>query len=95
MSHRLTIEELSDDRVRVGLRRSGQDFEEGSAEPVAFASPLGAADREDLRWYLEDYLTAPFAVYEQRGQAVRTKLAAWGGALFESVLGAGKPGRDA
>jgi tetratricopeptide (TPR) repeat protein len=44
---------------------------------------------------LEDYLIAPFAVYEQRGQAVSAKLPEWGRALFEGVFGAGKPGRDA
>lgn len=95
MPNRLVIEELSGDRVRVGLRRSGQEFDEGFAEPIGFASPFSAAEREDLRWYLEDYLTAPFAVYEQRGQAIQAKLAEWGRALFDAVFGAGKPGRDA
>ena len=58
-------------------------------------SPLGAAEHQDIRWYLEDYLSAPFAVYEQRGRAVQAKLAKWGHALFEAVFGVGKPGRDA
>jgi hypothetical protein len=93
--HRLFLEELSDGRVAVGLRRTGQDFDEVFGDPVAFDPPLGVAEREDLRWYLEDYLQMPFAVYEQRGQAVQTKLAEWGRALFESVFGPGKPGRDA
>jgi hypothetical protein len=44
---------------------------------------------------LEDYLIAPFAVYEEHGQAVQAKLAEWGRALFEAVFSAGKPGRDA
>ena len=95
MANRVVVEELSEGRVQVGFRRGGQDFDEVSGDPVAFVSPFGAAEREELRWYLEDYLIAPYAVYEQRGQAVSAKLPEWGRALFEGVFGAGKPGRDA
>ena len=77
MPNRLIVEELSGDRVRVGFRRAGQEFDEVSGEAISFASPFSVAEREDLRWYLEDYLIAPFAVYEERGQAVRAKLAQW------------------
>src|SRR4051794_7518118 len=94
MTNRLIIEELADGSVSVGFQRSGQAFAE-TCPPVPFASPFGAAEREDLRWYLEDYLTMPFAVYEQRGQAVQARLSEWGRALFDAVFGAGKPGRDA
>jgi hypothetical protein len=62
MSNRLAVQELSYGRVQVGFRRAGQDFDEVSGEPVAFASPFAAAEREELRWYLEDYLIAPYAV---------------------------------
>ena len=82
MSDRLLIEELAADWVRVGFCRSGQTFVEAEAE-AQFVSPLSEAEREDLRWYLKDYLIAPYAVYEERGQAVQAKLKAWGEALFE------------
>jgi tetratricopeptide (TPR) repeat protein len=95
MPNRLLVEELSEGQVQVGFRRAGQDFDEVAGQPVPFSSPFEPAEREDLRWYLEDYLIAPFAVYEQRGQAVQAKLAQWGRALFDGVFGAGKPGRDA
>ena len=95
MSHRLLVEELTDGRVQVRWRRSGQEDDEPAGAPMPFVSPFGKDEREDLRWYLEDYLIAPFAVYEQRGQAVQAKLAGWGQALFEQVFGSGKPGRDA
>ena len=91
---RLVVEEVGAGRVRVALRRAGQDYDEVSGE-VAFTAPLSEADRQDLRWYLEDYLSAPYAVYEQRGQAVRGRLQGWGEALFEAVFGTGTPGRDA
>lgn len=59
---------------------------EPAGEPLPFTSPLTAADREALRWYLEEYLDAPFAVYEQRAHEIRAKLATWGKALFEGVF---------
>jgi tetratricopeptide (TPR) repeat protein len=95
MPNRLLVEQLSEGQVQVGFRRAGQDFEEVAGQPVPFSSPFKPAEREELRWYLEDYLIAPFAVYEQRGQAIQAKLAEWGRALFDGVFGAGKAGRDA
>jgi hypothetical protein len=92
MPDRLLIEE-ADGKVRVSLRRAGQVGDEARAT-VPFVSPFTAAAREDLRWYLESYLTAPYAVYEERGQAIHERLRGWGDALFEGVFGAGKPGRD-
>lgn len=49
---------------------------------------MGAAELEDLRWYLEDYLQTPFGVYSDRGSRIAGQLAGWGRALFDSVLGA-------
>jgi hypothetical protein len=95
MAHRLIVEEVPPESVRVLLRRDGQSDEETFGEAIPFASPLDAKAREDLRWYLEDYLAAPFAVYEERGRAVQVKLGEWGRALFDAVFGTGKRGRDA
>jgi hypothetical protein len=53
--------------------------------------PLDRSVLEELRWYLEDYLRVPFAVYEDRGSRVAARLPSWGRAMFESVLGAGRP----
>ena len=68
MTYRLQVEELLDGRVVVRLQRSGQSFPEASGDPVPFSSPFDDAKREDIRWYIEDYLTAPYAVYEERGR---------------------------
>jgi hypothetical protein len=46
--------------------------------------PLDAAALEDLRWYLEDYLRAPFGVYEDRGPQVEARLPEWGNMVFAS-----------
>jgi hypothetical protein len=56
--------------------------------------PLDGEALEDLRWYLEDYLLAPFGVWDDRGPAVRDRLRGWGDQVFGSVFGSG-PARDA
>jgi hypothetical protein len=95
MTHRLTVMEQADGRVAVAVQRSGQIYPEAVGDAVAFVSPFGVAEREDIRWYLEDYLIAPYAVYEERGRNVEARLPEWGKALFESLFGSGKPGHDA
>ncbi len=94
MPDSLVVEEVSSGQVRVSLQRAGQKSSD-AGEAVVFATPFDAAIREDLRWYLEDYLIAPFAVYEERGQQIRARLRHWGETLFDSIFGLGKPGRDA
>ncbi len=90
------------DRLLVDLANDGQaevlvwpdrEFPElVSRAPLEW--PLDADALEDLRWYLEDYLLAPFGVWEDRGPAVQAKLAGWGDQVFGSVFGSG-PARDA
>ena len=92
MPDRLLVEEV-DGGVRVALRRAGQIRDEARAA-VAFVSPFTAAAREDLRWYLESYLAAPYAVYEVRGQTIHERLRGWGEAMFAERFGGGKPDRD-
>ncbi|WP_410587126.1 tetratricopeptide repeat protein [Amycolatopsis sp. lyj-23] len=56
--------------------------------------PLDADHHEDLRWYLEDYLRAPYGVYEDRGSRIAQRLPEWGKAMFSALFGSG-PARDA
>ena len=56
---------------------------------------MSPQEREDLRWYLEDYLEAPYAVYQDRGTAIADQIQPWGVRLFDALFGAGQPGRDA
>jgi tetratricopeptide (TPR) repeat protein len=81
--------------VQVLLHSAGQLLPEPAGESEPFEFPLSAQEREDLRWYLEDYLVAPYAVYEERGQAIEGLLQSWGERLFDAVFGLGRPGRDA
>ena len=90
------------DRLLVDLRGGGQAGvlswpEAGLPEEILRTRlrwPLDGAVLEDLRWYLEDYLDAPFGVWEDRGPAVQAKLAGWGDLVFGAVFGVGQA-RDA
>ncbi|GAA0459016.1 hypothetical protein Aca07nite_59410 [Actinoplanes capillaceus] len=56
------------------------------------ARPLGDDVPGELRWYLEEYLSRPYAVYADRGERVGSALAGWGERLFETLLPHGLPG---
>ena len=89
---RLLVDLGNDGQATVQVWPDGGLPEEVSRAPVGW--PLDAGDGEDLRWYLENYLLAPFGVWEERGPAVRGKLAGWGKQVFEALFGRG-PARDA
>jgi len=87
MPDRLLVDLSGDGQAVVSSWPDGGLPEEVSQAPLAW--PLDADALEDLRWYLEDYLLAPFGVWEDRGPAVRGKLAEWGDQVFASVFGGG------
>lgn len=63
--------------------------ESGSAicPPFALAPVLSAEDREELRWYLEEYMLFPGAGDRQRAGGVERQLREWGQALFAAAFG--------
>ena len=87
LADRLLVDLGGDGQAGVLSWPDGGLPEEVSRAPLAW--PLDADALEDLRWYLEDYLLAPFGVWEDRGPAVQGKLAGWGEQVFGSVFGAG------
>ncbi|HET8684808.1 MAG TPA: hypothetical protein VFM54_23490 [Micromonosporaceae bacterium] len=93
MTHSLLVDVSADGQVSLSVWRDGE-LPDRVGEPVELAWPLDDEALEDLRWYLEDYLPAPYAVYEERGSRVEESLPAWGEAVFGSVFGAGAA-RDA
>lgn len=84
---RLLVDLASDGQVGVLFWPDGGFPEKVSQGPLVW--PLDGGALDDLRWYLEHYLTAPFGVWEDRGPAVRAQLAVWGEQVFASVLGDG------
>ena len=89
MADRLFVDLTADGRVSVGTWLDGELPGGVAGEPCTLAWPLDADVLEELRWYLEDYLRAPFGVYESRGPEVAARLPAWGEAVFGAVFGAG------
>ena len=87
MPDRLVVDLSGDGQVAVSASPDGGFAEEVSRVPLAW--PLDGDALEDLRWYLEDYLLAPYGVWEDRGPDVQQKLADWGKQVFGSVFGDG------
>ncbi len=94
MPERLIVDIDSDGLVTVSSWPEGEHLPSPASAPFALGWPLDGEALEDLRWYLEDYLQAPYGVYEERGPRVAATLAEWGEAVFGSIFGSG-PGRDA
>jgi len=94
VADRLFVDLTADGRVSVSTWLEGELPGGAAGEPCALGWPLDADALEELRWYLEDYLRAPFGVYEDRGPGVAARLASWGQAVFGAVFGPG-PVRDA
>lgn len=94
MLDRLFVEE-ENGQVRVWWQPEGQLRPEAPGEPEPFSTPLTPQELEEFRWYLEDYLRAPYAVYENRGREIEARLPELGERLFQSLFGQGKAGRDA
>jgi hypothetical protein len=93
MADRIVVDLAADGRASVASWLDGDELP-SPAEQFDLTWPLEAEALEDLRWYLEDYLIAPFGVYGERGPRVQARLADWGAAVFGAVFGAG-PARDA
>lgn len=87
MPNRLVVDLGADGQAKVLSWPDGGIPEQVSQAPLAW--PLNADALEDLRWYLEDYLLAPYGVWEERGPAIREKLSGWGNQVFESVFANG------
>ena len=54
-------------------------------DSVSIRYPLQSDELEDLRWYLEDYLSTPFAVYGERGPQIADNLPEWGKRLGTAI----------
>ncbi|MFD3312954.1 tetratricopeptide repeat protein [Streptomyces sp. NPDC058694] len=94
MAERLLLDVDEDGRVSVSAWRSGETLHNRVGDPIPLVWPLDGPALEELRWYLEDYLRAPFGVYGERGPRVEAQFPKWGAQVFEAVFGSG-PARDA
>jgi tetratricopeptide (TPR) repeat protein len=91
---RILVDLGTDGTVKVTPWLSGQPIAPSAVSRVTTDQPLAAEILESLRWYLEDYLRAPFGVYEDVGVHIESQLHRWGVQVFEFIFGSG-PARDA
>ena len=94
VTDRLLVDLGADGRVSVSTLLDGELSANPAGEPFELVWPLDSDAMEDLRWYLEDYLRAPFGVYGERGPQVADRLTEWGQAVFTALFGA-SPARPA
>ena len=91
---KLFIEEQAG-KIQVSVLRTAALTSEPYGESVDFSFPIKPEELEDLRWYLEDYLPAPYAVWEEKGVKVHEKLKEWGTRLFQTIFVNQQSFRDA
>ena len=72
----------------VGVELEGAGPRRSAVAEVGFG--LSAQDREDVRWYLEDYLQYPVAPAPQVAARVQARLAELGADLFRQVFEANR-----
>jgi hypothetical protein len=61
-------------------------FQQETVGPFPFALDFSEEDRELLRWYLEEYLQCPLAVYRERALQAEARMETLSAALFEAVF---------
>ncbi len=92
MANRLLVDITAEGRTSVLL--STGDLPDSVGAPFDLAWPLDSDALEDLRWYLEDFLRAPYGQFADRGERVHGTLAQWGHQTFNALFASG-PARDA
>ncbi|WP_030643894.1 MULTISPECIES: tetratricopeptide repeat protein [Streptomyces] len=93
MVERLVLDLCANGRMSVARWPAGEPHPAPAVQTDPLRWPLVAEELEELRWYLEDYLRAPFGVYGERGPDIAERLRGWGIEVFAALLGSG-PARD-
>lgn len=81
----LLITDLGNSHVEVSWQR-GDEASLKHPHPIRIVNPLTAKDRNQLRWYLEEYRGFPFGAEKQRAAEVERNMADWGASLFEQIF---------
>lgn len=82
-----------EDRYRVEIALEGDGLPRQTAVSE-FDFALSAQDREDLRWYLEDYLQYPQDPAPKIAARIEGRMAELGTALFKAVFQSNDDARD-
>lgn len=65
-----------------------------AAPYVEFQNPFNEQVLQDLRWYLEEYLSYPYGIASERSDRIEQQLQKWGEALFQLVFPRGSMAWD-
>lgn len=95
VTDRLLIDLADDGQVTVSVLGDVAGGLPEAVVPFPLVWPWDAGDAEELRWYLEDYLRAPYGVYQERGERAAQQLTRWGEAAFAAVFDGSRAARDA
>jgi len=80
----LKISDLGDGHIQVLWQRGNEIIQYQHSIP--FADPLSMEDKNELRWYLEEYLQFPYGAEEYRAEKLEQRMAEWGETLFNQVF---------
>jgi len=69
----LHITDLGNGKVQIEWK-SGSVGTRSCPKPIPFTDPLSVEDREDLRWYLEEYLQFPYGAERFKAERVEKKM---------------------
>ena len=83
VTHRLLVRH-ADNTIQLSWQR-GQASPRFT-EPVTFEHPFDEKTLEQLRWYLEDYISFPYGIFPDRAVQVEQQFQTWGKQLFEHVF---------
>jgi hypothetical protein len=89
---RLTQVAEGDDRHRVELSLEGDAPRQTATSRFKFA--VSDQDREDLRWYLEDYLQYPLDPAPKIAARIEARIATIGADLFKDIFQSNDDARD-
>jgi hypothetical protein len=88
----LRITDLGKGRIQLSWQRGESALRQ--YQPSSFADPLTPEDRQDLRWYLEEFLRFPYGAERWRAEQIQQRMEAWGEALFNQVFVSGDARAD-
>ncbi len=73
-------------RISISFHDLGDIESEETEISIPFEPLIKAKELEKIRWYLEDFLGTPFAVWEEQGTSIEELLPEWGQRLFECIF---------
>lgn len=94
MPTRLFIEEDKGDITAYVSRNADEVAASRPTRTAKLGDLLTPEEREEIRWYLETYLTSPYGVWEEQGRDMEARLPLLGQKLFSALFGPGMPTRD-